>query len=67
MMLIKFQNDNKNVMKSGEVTLAIFADNSTVSDTIDIDMLLRRIHKLNFSANFLHLIENNFYKLIQTF
>ena len=42
MMLIKFQNDNKNVMKSGEVTLAIFADNSTVSDTIDIDMLLRR-------------------------
>ena len=67
MMLIKFQNDNKNVMKSGEVTLAIFADNSTVSDTIDIDMLLRRIHELNFSANFLHLIENNFYKLIQTF
>ena len=54
-------------MKSGEVTLAIFADNSTVSDTIDIGMLLRRIHKLNFSANFLHLIENNFYKLIQTF
>lgn len=36
-------------MKSGEVTVSIFADYSQAFDTIDFDILLRKVQKLNFS------------------
>ena len=57
-------------MKSGEMALTIFADYSKAFDTIDFDILVRKILKLNFSQTFyighlaINTIENILYKLI---
>ena len=40
-------------MKSGEVTISIFADYSKTSDTIEFDTMFSKMHKLNFSTIFL--------------
>ena len=53
-MLIKLRNYIENAMKSGEAKISTFADYSKAFDTIDFDILLRKMHKLNFSRYFLH-------------
>ena len=45
-------------MKSGEITIAIFADYSKAFDTIDFDILIHKLHTLNFSKPFLYWILN---------
>ena len=50
-MLIKLRNGIENTMK---VILAIIADYFKVFDTINFDILLRKMHRLNFSTDLLH-------------
>lgn len=54
-MLIKLRNYIKNAMKRGEAKISTFADYSKAFDTIDFDILLRKILKLNFSTDVIHL------------
>ena len=41
-------------MKKGEITLAIFTDYSKAFDTVDPEVLINKLFKLNFSKPFLH-------------
>ena len=52
--MVKLQNDIETAIKSGEMTLAIFADYSKFFNSIDFDILLRKMHKLNSFIDFLH-------------
>ena len=52
--MVKLQNDIETAIESGEMTLAIFADYSKFFNSIDFDILLRKMHKLNSSIDFLH-------------
>ena len=45
-ILIKLQDDIKRAMKSGEVTLAVFVDFSKAFDTIDVNILMHKLHAL---------------------
>ena len=53
-ILIKLRNDIGNIMESGEVSFVIFANYSRTFSTIYFDILLRKMHKLNFSTGFLN-------------
>ena len=59
-ILIKLRDNIERAMKSGEVTLAAFADISKALDTIDFNILIRKLHSLPFSKIFLYLIINYF-------
>ncbi|CAB4045526.1 Hypothetical predicted protein, partial [Paramuricea clavata] len=52
--LLKFKDDITKAMKKGEITLAIFADFSKAFDTVDFEILISKLYKLNFSKSFLH-------------
>ena len=52
--LLKFKDDITKAMKKGEITLAIFADYSKAFDTVDFEILINKLYKLNFSKSFLH-------------
>ena len=52
--LLKVKDDIAKAMKRGEITLAIFADYSKAFDTVDFEILINKLHKLNFSKTFLH-------------
>ena len=52
--LLKFKDDITKAMKKGEITLAIFADYSKAFDTVDFEILINKLYKLNFFKSFLH-------------
>ena len=52
--LLKRKDDIAKAMKRGEMTLAIFTDYSKAFDTVDFEILINKLHKLNFSKTFLH-------------
>ena len=54
--LLKFKDDIKKAIKSGEVTLATLVDFSKAFDTIAHDKVVTKLHKLGFSPEFLRLI-----------
>ena len=56
--LLKFKDDIKKAMKSGEVTLATLVDFSKAFDTIAHDKVITKLHKLGFSPQFLILISS---------
>ena len=58
MTLLKFKDDIKKAMKSGEVTLATLVDFSKAFDTIAHDKFITKLHKLGFSPEFLRLISS---------
>ena len=43
-------------MKASEITLAVLTDYSKAFDNIDFSVLIRKMHKLNFSKRFLYWI-----------
>ena len=69
-LLLKLRDDITRAMKTSEKTLGILLDFSKASDTIDHLTLLRKLYKMNFSAEALKLIQsyisqnNNMYKLM---
>ena len=52
MILLRLRNDIEKAIKSGEVKISTFADSPKAFDTIIFDILLHKMHKLNFSINF---------------
>ena len=56
--LLKFKDDIKKAMKSGEVTLATLVYFSKAFDTIAHDKFITKLHKLGFSPEFLRLISS---------
>ena len=56
--LLKFKDNIKKDMKSGEVTLATLADFSKAFDTIAHDKVITKLHKFGFSTEFLRLISS---------
>ena len=51
---MKLYKDTKRSMNKSEIAIAIFADYSEVSDTIDFYTLIQKIHSFNFSKDFLY-------------
>ena len=49
--LLKFKDDIKKTMKSGEVTLATLVDFSKAFDTIAHDKVITKLHILGFSPD----------------
>ena len=45
-------------MKNGEITLAIFADFSKAFNSVDPEVLINKLFKVNFSKTFLHWLAN---------
>ena len=45
-------------MNRGEVTLAVLADFSETFDTVDFEILMRKLHSLRFSKNALTIISS---------
>ena len=62
-MLIRLRSDIENFINRGEATLVIFIDYSKAFDTIALDILLHKMHKLNFGTDFLHLTTSFLYSL----
>ena len=56
--LLKFRDDIKKAMKSGDITLAMLVDFSKAFDTITHDKVITKLHKLGFSPEFLRLISS---------
>ena len=56
--LLKFKDDIKKSMKSGEVTLATLVGFSKAFDTITHDKVITKLHKLGFSPESLRLISS---------
>ena len=54
--LLKFKDDISKAMKKGEITLAVFADFSKAFNTVDPEVLINKLSKMNFSKSFLHLL-----------
>jgi len=54
--LLKLKADITNAMKSGEVTLAVFADFSKAFDTVDYPTLIKQLNQLGFSRSFIVLL-----------
>ena len=52
--LLKFKDDISKAMKKGEITLAVFADFSKAFNTVDPEVLINKLSKMNFSKSFLH-------------
>ena len=52
--LLKLRDDILKSMKKGEVTISVFADYSKAFDTIDYEILIKKLHKLNMSKEFLY-------------
>ena len=57
-ILLKLKEDILRAMKKGEVTLTILADFSKAFDTVDYKVLLKELHRLGFSRNFLLLLKD---------
>ena len=55
---IKFKNDILKAMDRGEITLALLADFSKAFDTVDFEILIKKLHALRFSKSTLYLIAN---------
>ena len=53
-VLIKMRNDINRAMKGSEITISVFAYYSKAFDTIDFDILIRKLHALNVSTTFLY-------------
>ena len=51
--LLKLRDDILRSMKKGEITISVFADYSKAFDTIEYGLLLKKLHQLNFSKEFL--------------
>ena len=43
-------------MKASEIELAVFTDYSKAFDSIDLSVLIKKMHTLNFSKSFLYWI-----------
>ena len=52
--MLKLKDDIVKAMKRGEITLAIFADYSKAFDTVNFEILINKLYKLNFCRTFLH-------------
>ena len=53
---IKIKNDIIKAMDRGEVTLAVMADFSKAFDTVDFEILLKKLHDLNLSKSSLKIL-----------
>ena len=51
--LMKLRDDIRKAMKSSEVTLAVLVDFSKAFDTICHNLMIKKLHQLGFSKNFL--------------
>ena len=51
--LLKFRDDIKRAMKSGEITLAVMVDFSKAFDTVGHDVIIKKLSGLGFSKDFL--------------
>ena len=52
-VLLKLKDDILKAMKKGEITLAVFTDYSKAFDTVDFQVLLNKLHRLDFPKKFL--------------
>ena len=52
------EDDLTKAMKNGEITLAIFADFSKAFNSVDPEVLINKLFKMNFSKTFLHWLAN---------
>ena len=50
---MKLRDDIRKAMKSSEVTLAVLVDFSRAFDTICHNLMIKKLHQLGFSKNFL--------------
>ena len=57
-LLLKFRDDIKCAMKTGEIILGILLDYSKAFETIDHLTLLEKLHQLNFSVQAIKLIHS---------
>ena len=55
---IKIKNDILKAMKRGEVTLAVLADFSKAFDTVDFEILMKKLHSLRFSKGTLSILSS---------
>lgn len=55
---IKIKNDILKAMNRGEVTLAVLADFSKAFDTVDFEILLKKLHSLGFSRKSMFILSN---------
>ena len=55
-LLLKLRNDIQKAMNNTEVTLSVFADYSKAFDTVDHQVLIEKLHSLNFSKSTLLLL-----------
>ena len=47
----KGKNDILKAMNRGEITLAVLVDFSKAFDTVDFEILMKKLHSLRFSKN----------------
>lgn len=57
-LLMGMRDDILRAMKKGEVTLMVMADFSRAFDTTDFKTILRKLHALNFSKDYLTWMTN---------
>ena len=55
---MKIKSDIIKAMDSGEVTLSVMADFSKAFDTVDFEIMIEKLHKLNFSKSALLLMSS---------
>ena len=55
---MKIKNDILKAMNRGEVTLAVFADFSKAFDTVDFEILIKKLHALRFSKSALFILSS---------
>ena len=55
---MKIKNDILKAMKRGEVTLAVLADFSKAFDTVDFEILMKKLHSLRFSKRTLMILSS---------
>jgi len=62
---LKIKDDIIKAMDQGEITLSVMADFSKAFDTVDFEILLKKLHKLKFSKSALSTLLSNRRQFIQ--